>query len=363
MRQEKQNKTDKKLIKLSSTRAWRTYSGGKMIDEMHGKVGLDSNFPEEWVASCVEARNKGREDIVEGLSQIEGTKITLKSLIDKNPIEMLGKVHYEKHGSTMGVLTKIIDSSERLTIQCHPTREMAMKYLNSKFGKTESWYILGGREIDGEKPCIYMGFKKGVTKESFIEKFENQDLEGMLDTLHKIEVNLGDVYLIEGGVPHAIGKGCFLLEVQEPTDYTLRVEKTTPAGLVIEDEACHQGVGFKKMFEMFDFDTYTKEEVKSKWKIPIKKVEEAIGYSEYDLIKEEDTDCFSMKKVDIREKYILKTRDTFSVLKVTKGRGTIKEQENITEIKKGDEFFVPANLEKIELSGKIEMIICYPPSY
>lgn len=363
MKQKKQNKTDKKIIKLSSTRAWRTYSGGKMIDEMHGKLGKDTNFPEEWVASCVEARNKGREDIVEGLSQVEGTTITLKSLIEKNPIEMLGKEHYEKHGSTMGVLTKIIDSSERLTIQCHPTRDMAMKYLNSKFGKTESWYILGGREIDGEKPCIYMGFKKGVTRKEFIEKFETQDLEGMLGTLHKIEVKPGDVYLIEGGVPHAIGKGCFLLEVQEPTDYTLRVEKTTPAGLVIADEACHQGVGFDKMFEMFDFDTYTEDEVKSKWKIPVKQVEETIGYSEYDLIKMEDTDCFSMKKVDIRDTYGLKTRDTFSVLKVIKGKGTIKEGEKKIEIKTGDEFFLPANLEKLEINGSIEMVICYPPSY
>lgn len=334
-----------------------------MIDEMHGKAGKDTNFPEEWVASCVEARNKGREGVVEGLSQLEGTTTTLKSLIEENPGEILGKAHYEKHGSSMGVLTKIIDSSERLTIQCHPTRKMALKYLNSKFGKTESWYILGGREIGGEKPCIYMGFKRGVTREDFIEKFEKQDLEGMLDTLHKIEVKHGDVYLIEGGVPHAIGEGCFLLEVQEPTDYTLRVEKTTPAGLTIADEACHQGVGFEKMFEMFDFDTYTEDEVKAKWKIPVKVVEKTAGYSEYDLIKIEDTDCFSMKKVDVRDTYRLKVRDTFSVLKVTRGKGTIKEADDTTEIKTGDEFFVSANLDGVEVSGEIEMVICYPPSY
>lgn len=57
----------------------------------------------------------------------------------------------------------------------------------------------------------------------------------MIGCLHKIEVNIGDAFMIYGGVPHAIGSDCFLLEVQEPTDYTMRVEKTTPAGLIISD--------------------------------------------------------------------------------------------------------------------------------
>jgi len=47
--------------------------------------------------------------------------------------------------------------------------------------------------------------------------------------------------MIYGGVPHAIGSGCFLMEVQEPTDYTMRVEKMTPGGMTMSDELIHQG--------------------------------------------------------------------------------------------------------------------------
>jgi mannose-6-phosphate isomerase len=56
------------------------------------------------------------------------------------------------------------------------------------------------------------------------QHFVSRDIEGMLSCLHKIEVNPGDTFMIYGGVPNAIGSGCFLLEVQEPTDFAMRVE-------------------------------------------------------------------------------------------------------------------------------------------
>ena len=59
----------------------------------------------------------------------------------------------------------------------------------------------------------------------------------MLDCLHKFEVNKGDTFLIEGGIPHAIGAGCFLVEVQEPTDYTIR--KNTHSGKSQTNSASH----------------------------------------------------------------------------------------------------------------------------
>jgi mannose-6-phosphate isomerase len=49
------------------------------------------------------------------------------------------------------------------------------------------------------------------------------------------------VYLVEGGVPHAIGSGCFLVEIQEPTDLTLRVERTTPRGNGVPDVGVIKG--------------------------------------------------------------------------------------------------------------------------
>ena len=44
-------------IKLCSARAWRTYLGGMLLDELYGvNDPADSHFPEEWIMSIVSAR-------------------------------------------------------------------------------------------------------------------------------------------------------------------------------------------------------------------------------------------------------------------------------------------------------------------
>lgn len=197
-------------LKQFSNRVWRTYEGGALIDKWKkDSPEVDGSMPEEWIMSTVTARGKGRPDN-EGLSMVQTPSGTysLKELVASNKELYLGKALADKFGTT-GVLIKMLDSKERLTIQVHPDKDYAKTMLDSAFGKTESWYVLNNREINSEKSVIYMGFKEGVTREQWEILFKNQDIEGMLDCLHKIEVNPGDAYMIYGGVPHAIGSGCF----------------------------------------------------------------------------------------------------------------------------------------------------------
>ena len=173
-------------LKLHPARAWRTYIGGSRINEIHGMpAGEDNNFPEEWIMSTVSARNAGRDDYPdEGLSFLEEDDTrSLRALIEDDPIEMLGAAHYANVGASTGVLVKIIDAGERLTLQAHPSKEKAKELFGSPFGKTECWHILGGRPIGGEEPCIYMGFRPGVTREMWKDIFDRQDIPAMLDCL------------------------------------------------------------------------------------------------------------------------------------------------------------------------------------
>jgi len=258
-------------IPVDPTRVWRTYIGGRMLDTVYGRVNpRDGEFPESWIASTVKAMSPGREKFPEeGLSVVSNNAgigaVSLKKLIAEDPAAFLGKRHVDRFGDDPALLVKLIDSAERLTIQAHPTREDSMRYFNSPFGKSEFWVILGGREIDGQKPYVLFGFKPGITKETWRSLFEAQDIQGMIDALHKIPVRPGDVMAVPGGVPHAIGPGCFLLEAQEPTDFTLRPERITPKGRVLSEEACHLGVGFDAMLEMFDYTPYTPEDLRERF--------------------------------------------------------------------------------------------------
>ncbi|MBM4761650.1 type I phosphomannose isomerase catalytic subunit [Bacillus sp. B15-48] len=343
-----------KPIKLSSTRAWRTYTGGKLLEELYGDSSAkDSHFPEEWIMSIVSARNSGREHIKdEGLSKVAAPNldIALKDLVEGNPKTFLGEKHVDKFGEETGVLVKLIDSSERLTVQVHPDRATAQQLFNSNYGKTEAWHILGGREIDGEPPYVYLGFKPGFTREQWEHLFEVQDIAGMLNCLHKYSVKPGDTFLIEGGVPHAIGSGCFLVEIQEPTDLTIRIEKTSPSGLKIDDFMCHQGLGFEKMFDCFSYETYTREETLATWKIePF-----SIGVSEVEIIGYQHTPYFSMSMMEIQHEQEIIGDGVFSGLFILSGTGTMTTEGEQQDVKTGEQFFIPAAVSRFMLKNNGE---------
>lgn len=364
--------TNQQLVQLSQTplkqlpnRVWRTYTGGAFIDQWKlTPTELDGCFPEEWIMSTVAARGKNRPPS-EGLSILETAEgeLELKELIALNTELFLGKKIAEKYGTT-GVLIKMLDSKERLTIQVHPDKQYARTMLNSPFGKTESWYILGGREIDGKKSTIYLGFKEGITLEIWTELFKNQDIEGMLNCLHQFEVQPGEAFMIYGGVPHAIGSGCFLLEVQEPTDYTMRVEKITPGGLAISDELIHQGVGEENMLHCFHYEGCSFEEASKKWKINPKIINGSENHTLKTIFNENHTNCFGLDELNLNGVFELPGTETFFVAVIYFGEGIISCGGNDFPFSQGDEIFFSAAIEKVTwtTTKPAKILLCYPPN-
>ncbi len=352
-------------LKQLPNRVWRTYSGGALINKWK-KAGSenDGNMPEEWIMSTISARGKNRPP-EEGLSIVATPSglIPLKDLVSSDPKLFLGARVAEKFGTT-GVLIKLIDSNERLTIQVHPDKQFAKEMLGSAFGKTESWYILGGREINGEKNSVYLGFREGITEEKWRDLFLKQDIQGMLESLHRFDVGPGDAIIIHGGVPHAIGSGCFLLEVQEPTDYTMRVEKVTPGGLTISDELIHQGVGVEKMLKCFHYDGCSFAEAERKWKISPEIIETSGDFILKTIINSSHTDCFSLKELDIDGVMTLEGNGSFFVGVIYSGDGTIRCNGKDYNYSQGDEIFFSAAIESITFrsDAATKILLCYPPS-
>jgi len=352
-------------LKQLSNRVWRTYEGGALIDRWkEDSPEVDGSMPEEWIMSTVTARGKNRPEN-EGLSMVQTPSgiYSLKELVASNTELFLGNKLAEKFGTT-GVLIKMLDSKERLTIQVHPDKEYARTMLNSAFGKTESWYVLNSREVNGEISVVYMGFKEGVTPEQWEALFINQDVEGMLSCLHKIEVKPGDAFMIYGGVPHAIGSGCFLMEVQEPTDYTMRVEKVTPGGLEITEDLIHQGVGVANMLTCFHYDSCSYDEALSRWKIEPETIDSSSSFTLKTIFNETHTDCFGVKELDLDGEYSLKANGSFFVAVIYFGEGTILCSGKEYSFTQGDEIFFSAAIEEVKFISKKEskILLCYPPN-
>lgn len=139
----------------------------------------------------------------------DNQEITISEFIEKEEIKKY------INSKLKNLLVKLIDSSQSLSIQVHPSDEYALKYENS-LGKTEMWIIL-----ETEKDSyINLGFNKDVLKSDFPELIKD---DSILKCLNKIYVKPGDVYLIKPGTIHAIGKGITLLEIQESSKLTYRV--------------------------------------------------------------------------------------------------------------------------------------------
>lgn len=353
-----------RLLKLSETRVWRTYQGGAVIDRWRGKEEEKvDNFPEDWVASTVKATNPGREEIPEGYSRVLNIpeQPMLKEVLEAQPEHYFGEKHLNVLGDTARMLIKLIDSYERLTIQVHPDKKFAKEVFHSDYGKTESWFILDAVTIEGEEPCVYFGFKPHVTKELWREIFDAQDIPRMLDCLHRIPVKSGDSFFIPGGLPHAIGRGCFLAEVQEPTDYTMRTELVTPAGLRIHENQCHQGCGYDVMMDCFHYDGATLEETCDQWKIsPVTQQEEEGGLVQ-SYVDQRFTDLFQMRVVKVYSKLTLAATGQLRTWIVLKGSGSYTSEVETVSLNQSDFILIPATLGGITLEGSdLEIIECLP---
>ena len=354
-------------IKLQPMRVQRTYTGGKLLDMMQSITPpKDGSMPEEWVASTITSRYDVNPHA--GLSIIgEGSHKGrfLRDIIAANPSEILGEHHFNSYGESLGFLAKLIDSDKRLNIQTHPDNEKAKEYFDSSFGKTEAWYIIDTRIIDGNEPFIFLGFKPGITKENWVKWIENQDITALENALHRIPIKKGDVYLVESGMPHAIGTGTFLAEIQEPTDFTFRVEKMTNNGKPYPEEVYHQGIGYEKMYECFHYNGYTLEELLARTKIePIVK-ESSDGHQFIQLLGSKQTMRFAMDKLVVDTSCSLQPVNTFRTAVVLSGEGLLHHDDTVLTVSKSNEIFIPVSDKPISVTSQgsepLEVLVFYPP--
>ena len=315
------------ISKLLSNRVRRTYLGGGRIDAFTGVSALADGAlrPEDWLASTTTAFNGTIEIEGEGLGRLEDGRLVR---------DVLG---------ALPILVKLLDSDERLVIQAHPTVPFAQARMNSPVGKTECWYFLPGTAPDA---CVYIGFKPGITRNGWRRAFEMQ--EGLLECLHKVSVKAGDFVFVDGGVPHAIGAGCFMVELQEPSDLMVVAERFTPSGRRIPDAKMHGGAGWEKMFDVYEYEGLSFKEVCCRYirRGFSHKVQETCCICGPEL-----TDKFGMWRVAGGGRLAL-PRDR-AVAVVTDGEGIV----NGIAVKKGDRLLI-ADERAVCAEGSLALVVC-----
>ena len=198
--------------------------------------------------------------------------------------------------------------------------------------------------------------------EEFKQAILQQDVKRILSCFEKIPVKPGEVFIVPGGIPHAIGEGIFMVEIMEPTDFAVRIEFER-GGYVLPEEARFMGRGVDFALSMFNFDKMSIEEVRKKNFLRPKLIRRYNDAGvEYSLIDEEATRCFRVKRLDVVG--ALETKEkSFYVGIVTRGNGKVSCAGLTRDIRTGEKFFVPFQTDQVRLESRegMEILLVLPP--
>ncbi|MFI3174308.1 MAG: VOC family protein [Bacillota bacterium] len=350
---------------LGLNRVKRAYTGGKLLDEWQGLDNpSDGNFPEEFLISTIEVTNENKE-VGEGMSKTQlddGTEVFLKNIIDSDLVGFLGEDYAYK--KDICVSARVGDATVRLVLQCHPDTKFAKTHLDYPNGKAEAWYIVETREVNGEQPHLFVGFKKGVTKEKWRELFLAQDVPGMLDCMHKVEVEKGKSYFVEAGMPHCLGAGSVFLEIHEPCDYTFRLEKDYLPNRKFSDNELHYGLGNDLLMDAFHYDTFTEEEIREKCFLKPQSLFATKDAKGEIIVSYEDAKRFKVEKFEFTDELELPEFYGHRIaITVTNPCEFIAGDFSVTA-PQGRGVFLPANAKKLKVKNvgeKSMILLCYPP--
>ena len=338
-------------IFFNRNRVFRVYKGGKLFHDFFGDEAVDGNHPEEWIASSVKALNKDSTDPLEGLSVVRGTDITLASLMHDFRKEMT-------RGEPFDVLVKVLDSAVRLPAQAHPDKTFSRKHFKSEHGKTEMWLVLATRPGAN----IYFGFKEGTTKEQLdqaVKKGES-DPQAFTDLLQEFPAQAGDVWLIPAKAAHAIGAGCLILEVQEPTDFTIQPERWCDTYRLSEQEM-YLGLEPETAMQVFDLSLAGRPAAE-RWKKAPVALEKKPAYLKEGLITYEDTPCFAVNRHTLQAGGQCRIQGP-AVFVVTEGGGVLRSGGKQHTCGKGDYFFLPHAAGEVDVTtgSRLQWVECLPP--
>ena len=311
-----------KLIPAVKDYIW----GGTRLSKEYGVDPSLERQSEAWVLSC----HKDGESVVSG-GRYDG--MTLSEVIKEKGEEYLGK-NVGKF-DYFPILIKLIDAKDDLSVQVHPDDEYARKNEN-QYGKTEAWYIL---DCDEGAELIY-GLNRDMSRQELKDAIEKGTL---LDGVNRVKVKKGDIFLIEAGTLHAIGKGILLAEIQQNSNVTYRVydygrlQNGKPRELHIEKAV----------------DVINTKAVPCDGK-PQGEPEELDGYQKTLLVS---CPLFTVNRLEITQKAALcADESSFVSLVAVDGNGVLMKDDICMTLYKGESIFVPASFGEFEILGEVTVL-------
>lgn len=338
-----------KPIVLPPNQLHRFYLGGPAIAELRGIPSEDPQAPEDWVGSATPEWGSSTA----GLTRLEDGTV-LRDAMAADPEGFFGPDHAARLGGDPGVLVKILDAGQRLPVHFHPDRRFAQAHLGLDYGKTEAWAIVATSSPDA---AVWVGWREEIDPGTAAGWVKTQDVDAMLGALHRFEVEAGDTLFVPGGMPHAIGEGILLVELQEPTDLSILMEWE---GFDLDGAADgHLGLGFDLALQALDRSGWDRGTLADRALAPPRPVPDRPGA--YRLFPEEADGFFRAERIRPAPEASLPAE--FSILVVTDGEGSLSTAANgPLPLRRGTTVLVPFAAGEGTLSGTLDVLRCMSPA-
>jgi mannose-6-phosphate isomerase len=128
----------------------------------------------------------------------------------------IGEIWFVPPADLPQLLVKYLFTSEKLSVQVHPSDAQTLAAGIGRQGKEECWLV-----IDAEPGAtLGIGFKRPIDAEAMRAAALDGSIEDLL-VWHPVEA--GDFFYIPANTVHAIGDGCSIIEIQQNSDITYRL--------------------------------------------------------------------------------------------------------------------------------------------
>jgi len=283
---------------------------------------------ESWQISGV----KDNETPVLGSSPTQ----TLNTLVAEQKAALVGEANYQRFGDEFPLLIKFIDAHQDLSIQVHPSDEIAHRQGKPR-GKTEMWYVM--KSAPDAK--LYNGLKMQLTPEQYKQMVANDTI---CDALAQYQVKEGDCFFIPAGRIHAIGAGCYLAEIQQTSDVTYRIydyKRKDKDGNYrqLHTQEASECIDYKVLSDYRQAYTPVKDESQLLVECPY------FNTAVYDLTEPMSIDYSEL--------------DSFVILIGLEGEGSLTIDGETVSFKAGESILIPATAREVSTQGAMKFLETY----
>ena len=322
------------------------YRGGVNIARFRGVDPIDAYRPEDWIGSAT--TRLGAESV--GLTTPPDGR-TLRSALDENPVGWLGSAHTQRWGATPALLVKLLEQGSGclctvIRVGCSPVSTCQATSARRRHGSSSTRLAVTPASTSASGTTCPNGTCGPGTA--------TQDRDALLGAANRIEAHAGESVVVPAGLPHAIDPGVFLVELLEPTDFSVLLEWE---GFAPDPGSAHLSLGWDVALQCVDRRAMSPEAV-------ARLVHSRERMAE---VRPQVLRVFA----DAADPYFRAelisgggvTDPSFAILVVLDGEGSIDFSDGAhLPVRRGQTVLVPHGAGAAVIVGDIEVFRCLPPN-